>query len=138
MSWFDRLNAMARLGAGELRGAYLDRKQEIRDKAAARRMQTKSRIELARIKANEAKEVADLESAMYQAKINAQNAQKRAKQLRHQAGDYTAGEQVGRTVRGVSNVGVAFVRGLMNPDAAARRATEKITGRPVKRTARRR
>ena len=124
MSLGERLKAMAELGAGELRGAYLDRKQEIRDKAESKRQQAKSRIELARIKAVEAKEMADLESAMYGAQIAAQNAKKRAKQLRHQAGHYTPGERLGTVGRGATGVGVRFVKGLMTPDTA-RRTTRK-------------
>lgn len=133
----DRLKAMAELGSGELRGAYQEKKQEIKAKADAKRQLAKTKIGLARIKADEAKEMADLEAAMYQAQIAAQNAQKRAKQLRHQAGHFTVGERLGQAGRGAAGVGVGFVRGMMNPDAAARRATERITGRPVKRTARR-
>jgi len=119
---------MAELGAGELRGAYLDRKQAIRDKAESKRQQAKGKIELARIKAVEAKEVADLESAMYGAQIAAQNARKHAKQLRHQAGHYTPRERLGQASRGATGIGVRFVKGLMTPDTA-RRTSRKTTKR---------
>ena len=62
---FDRLRAMASLGAGELRGAYLDYKQQIVRKAELKRQKAKNDITRARIKAEAAKEMADLETAMW-------------------------------------------------------------------------
>jgi len=113
MSLGDRLKAMAELGAGELRGAYLEKKQEIKAKADVKRQMAKTRIGLARVKAVEAKEMADLEAAMYEAEIAAQNAKRHTKQLRHQAGHYTVGERLGIAGRGAAGVSVGFVRGLM-------------------------
>ena len=122
---FDQLRAAAQLGRGQLRGVYLDRKQRIRLKAATKRQNAKTRLELARIRAQEAKELADLEASVYQAEIAAQNAAKKAKELRHQAGHYTTGEQFVRVGRNVAKVSGAFVRGLTTSDSAARRRASR-------------
>lgn len=125
MGLIDQLTATAMLGRGELRRVYQDRKRKIEAKAKAKRAQAKGRIAAAKIKAEEAKELADLEAAMYQAQINAQNAQKRAKELRHQAGVYTPGEHVGRLAGDVYKVGKSFVGGLMTEPKKQRRTTRR-------------
>jgi uncharacterized protein YlxW (UPF0749 family) len=125
MNILSRLNAMAQLGKGELRGAYLERKKEIKARADFRRQQTKSRILASKIKADEAKEMAELESAMYQAQINAQNAQKKAKTLRHQAGHFTAGERVGIFSKDAYKVGRSFVGGFVEGSGKRRTTTRR-------------
>ena len=125
MGLIDQLTATAMLGKGELRRVYQDRKRKIEAKAKAERVQAKSRIAAAKIKAEEAKEMADLEAAMYQAQINAQDARKRAKQLRHQAGHYTVGERVERFGRDAYKVGGAFVKGLTTSDGKSTRRRRK-------------
>lgn len=108
---FDRLRAMAALGAGELRGAYLERKQEIGARARVKRQQAKGRIARVKVKADEAKEMAELEAAMYQAQIDAQSAQDKARELRRRAGHYTVGEKISRFVGGTGAAG-QIIRGL--------------------------
>ena len=121
MSIFSRLNAVARLGAGELRSAYQEHKRQIEFKAKQKRARAKTAIERARIRAEEAKEMADLKSAMYQAQINAQNAQKRAKQLRHQAGHYTVGERATRFAQDTYKVGRSFAQGFASGSKSTRK-----------------
>ena len=96
MGLVDQLKAYAALGRGELRGIYRERKKEIEAKAELKRHQAKTRIGAAKAKADKAREMADLEAAMYQAEIDQQLAEERAKQLRHRAGHYTVGERFGR------------------------------------------
>jgi len=125
MGLVDQLQAYAALGKGELRGAYLDHKRQIKLKADHKRAQAKTRIATAKIKADEAKEMADLEAAMYQAQIAAQNARKLAKALRHQAGHYTVGERFGQFAGGAYKVGGAFVKGLTTPERKSTRRRRK-------------
>lgn len=125
MDIIDQLSAAAELGKGELRGVYQDLKRGIKTKAQYKRQQAKSRIQAAKVKAEEALEMADLEAAMYQAEINAQNAQERAKQLRQQAGHYTFGERLEEAGRGAVKIGGAFIKGLMTSDKSARRKSTK-------------
>jgi len=90
MNIFTRLAAKAALGRGELRIAYQERKREIEARAEYQRSQAKTKLEERKVKSEKAKEMADLESAMYQAEINQQLAEERAKQLRRKAGHFTA------------------------------------------------
>ena len=134
----DRLSAAARLGAGELRGAYQDRKARIRLKAQHKRAQAKTKIQRAKIKYEEAKEMADLEAEMYNAKIAMQNAQRRAKELRHQAGSYTAAERFSGIVEGAAGMGYHFARGFAHPKGrrpTGRRAGSERAGRSARRAA---
>ena len=117
----DRLQAAAELGMGELRGAYNDRKRRIELRAATQREEAKTAIEKARVKAVKAREMADLECAMYEARIAAQQAQARAKKARHTAGVYTPGERLGRGARGVTSAAKGFYKGLTTSDSKRRR-----------------
>lgn len=121
----DRLRAMAALGSGELRGAYRERKRTIRLEADHKRLKAKTRIEVARIKAMEAKEMADLETAMYNAQIAAMRAKEQAKRVRHTAGVYTPRERIGKLARGAAHIGGAFYRGLTAPNGSTRRRSTK-------------
>ena len=145
MGLVDQLKAYTTLGRGELRGIYQERKKEIEAKAELKRRQAKTRIEAAKAKADKAKEMADLEAAMYQAEIDQQLAEERAKQLRHKAGHYTVGERFGRFVGGASKVSSSFVRGLREEPKRTRRTTKRTAsttrkpkGRVVKKTVKQR
>lgn len=128
MGLIDQLKAYAALGRGELRGIYQERKKEIEAKAELKRRQAKTRIEVAKAKADKAKEMAELEAAMYQAEIDQQLAEERAKQLRHKAGHYTVGERVGRFAGDAYRVGSSFVQGLREEPKRARRTAKRTTG----------
>ena len=127
MGLVDQLKAYAALGRGELRGIYQERKKEIEAKAELKRRQAKTRIEAAKVKADKAKEMADLEAAMYQAEIDQQLAEEQAKQLRHRAGHYTVSERFGRFVSDASKVSSSFVRGLREEPKRTRRTTKRVT-----------
>ena len=127
MGLVDQLKATAMLGRGELRGIYRERKKEIEAKAELKRRQAKTRIEVAKAKADKAKEMADLEAAMYRAEIDQQLAEEQAKQLRHRAGHYTVGERFGRFAGDTYKVGASFVRGLREEPKRARRTTKRAT-----------
>ena len=138
MGLVDQLKAYATLGKGELRGIYRERKKEIEAKAELKRRQAKTRIEAAKAKADKAKEMADLEAAMYQAEIDQQLAEEQAKQLRHRAGHYTVGERFGRFAGDTYKVGASFVRGLREEPKRTRRTTKRATSttqKPKKRVA---
>ena len=144
MGLVDQLKAYAALGRGELRGVYQERKKEIEAKAELKRRQAKTRIEAAKAKADKAKGMADLEAAMYQAEIDQQLAEERAKQLRHRAGHYTVGERFGRFAGDTYKVSSSFVRGLREEPKRTRRTTKRATSttqkpkkRVVKTTAKR-
>jgi len=126
MGLADQLKAAAMLGKSELRGIYRERKKEIEAKAELKRRQAKTRIEAAKVKADKAKEMADLEAAMYQAEINQQLAEERAKQLRRRAGHYTVGERFGRFAGDAYKVGASFVRGLREEPKRTRRTTKRV------------
>ena len=117
----DRLQAAAALGLGELRGAYNDRKRRIELEAENKRQKAKTAIERARIKAVKAKELADLETAMYEARIAAQQAQAKAKKTRQAAGVYTPGERIGRVAHGTAVAAKGFYTGLTTSDPKRRR-----------------
>ena len=127
MGLVDQLKAAAMLGKGELRGIYRERKEEIEAEAEFKRRQAKTRIEVAKAKADKAKEMADLEAAMYQAEIDQQLAEERAKQLRHRAGHYTVGERFGRFAGDAYKVGASFVQGLREEPKRTRRTTKRTT-----------
>ncbi len=126
---FDQLDAMARLGAGELRGAYLGRKQRIELRARAKRLRAKNSLEKARIRADAAKEMANLETRTYTAMIAAQKAQARAKATRHAAGEYTYGERIGKVARGAADIGGTFFKGLITLDKPTRRRSARKSTR---------
>ena len=127
MGLVDQLKAAAMLGKGELRGIYQERKKEIEANAELKRHQAKTRIEAAKAKADKAREMADLEAAMYQAEIDQQLAEERAKQLRHRAGHYTVGERFGRFVGDTYKVSASFVQGLREEPKRTRRTTKRVT-----------
>ena len=138
MNIFTRLAAKAALGRGELRIAYQERKREIEARAEYQRSQAKTKLEERKVKSEKAKEMADLESAMYQAEINQQLAEERARQLRHKAGHYTAGERVEQFGRDAYKVGKSFVQGLREEPKRTRRVAKKATSttrKPKKRVA---
>ena len=131
----DRLQAAAALGMGELRGAYNDRKREIALKARHKRQLAKTKIERERIKAVEAKEMADLERGMYEAKLAAQQAQERTRLARRATGTYTPGERLGMFARGAVGVGRgavvvggAFYKGLQTPPKKRATTRKRSTG----------
>lgn len=117
----DQLKAYAALGKGEIRGYYIDRKRKINLKAQRRRANTKSRLVIMKIKADKAKEMAELEESTYLAMVAAQKAKAKAKAARHAAGEYTTAERLTMAGRGVATIGGAFFRGLTAPPPKARR-----------------
>ena len=139
MNIFSRLAAMAQLGRGELLTAYQERKREIEAKAAYKRQQAKTKLQKAKVMAERAAEMAELESARYQAEIDMQNAQARAKALRHKAGHYTVGERMTRFVGDASRVGQSFVKGVAegSRSTSTRRRRKTTATRKRKTTTRR-
>ena len=131
---------MAQLGRGELLTAYQERKREIEAKAEYNRRQARTRLQAAKVKADKAREMTELESARYQAEIDMQNAQARAKALRHKAGHYTVGERMTRFARGASNVGQSFIKGFAEGSRSRSTSTRKRRTTTTKRksTARKR
>ena len=127
MNIFSRLAAMAQLGRGELLIAYQERKREIEAKAEYKRSQARTRLQAAKVKAEKAREMAELEAARYQAEIDMQNAQARAKALRHKAGHYTVGERMTRFMRDASNVGQSFVKGVAEGSRSTSTRKRKTT-----------
>lgn len=121
VSTLDQLRAKAALSRGELRGAYNERKKRIELEAKHRRRDAKTVIARQRIKAEEAKEMADLEREMYEAKLAAIQAKEKAKKARHAVGAFTPSERLGRFVRGAGATTGAFYRGLTTPDSKRRR-----------------
>ena len=138
MNIFSRLAAMAQLGRGELLTAYQERKREIEAKAAYKRQQAKTKLQKAKVMAERATEMAELESARYQAEIDMQNAQARAKALRHKAGHYTFGERMTRFARGASDVGQSFVKGFAEGSSSTRRRTITAGKRKATKTTKKR
>ena len=129
---------MAQLGRGELLTAYQERKREIEAKAEYKRSQARTRLQTAKVKAEKAREMAELEAARYQAEIDMQNAQARAKALRHKAGHYTVGERMTRFMRDASNVGQSFVKGVAEGSRSTSTMKKKTTTTRKRKTTTRR
>jgi hypothetical protein len=121
----DRLRAYAELGSAELRAAHADRKRRIELRADQRRQEAKTRIEKERVKAQKAKELADLEREMYEARLAAIQARDRAKRARHAAGVFTPAEHMVRVARGATEVSKAFYKGFTKPQPRRRSTRRK-------------
>lgn len=117
----DQLRARAALSRGELRGAYNARKRKIELEAKHRRQEAKTVIARQHIKAIEAKEMADLEREMYEARLAERQAKEKAKKARHAVGAFTPSERFDRLVRGAGRATGAFYKGLVTPDSKRRR-----------------
>ena len=100
----DRVEAMIELEKGEIKTALQERRRQIELEASQKLIRAKTELAKTAIKAKEAQDLAELEARAYQAELNAQAAQKRAKALRQQAGHYTKRERATKIAKKTGRV----------------------------------